>query len=473
MHFIIYIVAFLEGFTTLSVEIVALRKFTPIIGSSSISTSIILWVILLALSYWYYKWGQISAIGKNIEKILLRNLLISSAYYFFLTFVFAEFAIQNLLFATGNYFFAILISSILLFFIPVFLASQTIPLLSELLKGNHSGEKMWKLLFYSTVWSFAGSVGTSTVFFPWIWVNKTAAIAPIFLVVCAILMMFFMKKFSHILSFISAGLLGFYVLFLFTNILNPNIIFSTWNAYHNIVIYDNQENTQRIFSMDWAYSSGVNIDDKTSFFQYIKEAEKKVEEIQPKNILVIWAAGFTFPRDISRFEFVENIDVIDVDKDLKEIAEKYFLEEKLSEKIHFYAQPARYFLNNLDENKKYDFILVDAYSWKSIPPQVLTQEFFQKLQDHWENIFLNIITDIYRETQLSQNLFTTLETVFENVYFKNTNKSLGAKMTNFIVTNKKYEDYFLNGINDAQIYTDNLNTIEKDLFSQNNFQYEK
>jgi hypothetical protein len=42
MHLIIYLIALLEGFTTLSVEITALRIFAPIIGVNAISTSIIL-----------------------------------------------------------------------------------------------------------------------------------------------------------------------------------------------------------------------------------------------------------------------------------------------------------------------------------------------------------------------------------------------------------------------------------------------
>jgi hypothetical protein len=39
-----------------------------------------------------------------------------------------------------------------------------------------------------------------------------------------------------------------------------NIIFKTSNAYHTISIYNNSED-QRIFSMDRAYSSGINIED--------------------------------------------------------------------------------------------------------------------------------------------------------------------------------------------------------------------
>lgn len=55
MNLILYLIAFLEGFTTLSVEIMAIRNSISIIGSNAIATSIILGIILLALSYGYYR----------------------------------------------------------------------------------------------------------------------------------------------------------------------------------------------------------------------------------------------------------------------------------------------------------------------------------------------------------------------------------------------------------------------------------
>jgi hypothetical protein len=42
-----------------------------------------------------------------------------------------------------------------------------------------------------------------------------------------------------------------------------------------------------------------------------------------------------------------NIDVLDIDKDLKDISEKYFLQKKLSDKINFYPESARFYLNKL------------------------------------------------------------------------------------------------------------------------------
>ena len=473
MHLIIYLVALLEWFTTLSVEITALRIFSPIIWVNSISTSIILWVILLALSYGYYIWWKISARNQNIEKYLLRNLLFSSVYYFFITFIFAEFALQSFLLLIPSYFLALLITSILLFFIPVFLASQTIPLLSEMLKWKHSWEKIWKLLFYSTIWSFLWSVWTSVVLFPWLGVEKTAIISPLLLVICGLLLVVYMKSKiqKYLMSFII--LIIFYTAILVSNIPNPeNVIYKTSNVYHTINIYNNSEN-QRIFSMDRAYSSWINIETWKSFFNYIKEIKQQIIQSKSENILIIWAAGFTLPNELSEINSIKNIDVIDIDKDLKEISEKYFLQKELSDKINFYPESARFYLNNLWD-KKYDAVVVDAYSGQSLPPQLLTLEYFKQLSDISDNIYLNIIIDKNLYSNFSVKLFETVSQWFDwNIYYKNVNNTPDYHLTNIVILNKSNTEYWEYIQKNTEIYTDNINSIEWDLFELNNLRIKK
>lgn len=466
MHIIIYLIALLEGFTTLSVEITALRIFSPIIWVNSISTSIILWVILLALSYWYYIWWKITARTSKVEKYLLRNLLFSSIYYFFLTFVFSGMTLELFLQVIPSYTLAILLTSIVLFFIPVFLASQTIPLLSELLKWNHSWEKIWKLLFYSTIGSFAWSVGTSVVLFPTIWVDKTAIISPLLLVICWLLLLVYLKRNNGFYIVWFSSLIILYSVILMSDIkLNSNTIYKTSNAYHTIEIYNNEYN-QRIFSMDGAYSSGINIENSESFFYYIREIKKQIIESNSKNILIIWAAWFTLPNELSQIKSIENIDVIDIDKDLKEISEKYFLQKKLSDKIKFYPQSARFYLNQLNW-KQYDAVVVDAYSWQSLPSQILTVEFFEKLEHISDSIYLNMISDRKLESMFAKKLFATIYKWFWNhLYYKDVNLD-NHQLTNFVITNKKNDNYLKFYWNKQSIYTDNKHTIELDLFDIN------
>ncbi|NVP17253.1 fused MFS/spermidine synthase [Candidatus Gracilibacteria bacterium] len=469
MSLLIYILSFLEGFTTLSIEIIAIRKFTPIVGSNSISTSIILGVILLALSYGYYIGGKNS---KNkdentIKEKIIFNLSISSAYYLFFTFIVDEFILTLILELSNNYFISILISSFILFFIPVFLASQTIPLLSELLKGDNTGEKIGKLLFFSTIGSFLGSVVTSTVLFSNLGVSKSATLNSLILsslAISLIIISFKKVKINYIITII-VFLLSISII-IGKPIVNKDIIYETSNSYHNLVVKNIDENRRVIFQNS-GYASGINLKTGYSFFKYIIEIKNKLEENEYKNIAIIGAAGFTLPNEISEFKFVENIDVVDIDGSLKSISEKYFLEKTLSKKINFINEPSRYFLQNtIDDNKKYDAVVIDIYHGDSLPPQTLTLEFFQNLKKISENIYINMITDNKLKSDFSNKLLNTMELGLGEIYYKDVNqyKEENAK-TNFVMTNlniEGYAQYIKN--NDLGIYTDNKHSIEIDLF---------
>lgn len=469
MSLLIYILSFLEWFTTLSIEIIAIRKFTPIVGSNSISTSIILWVILLALSYGYYIWWKNS---KNkdentIKEKIIFNLSISSAYYLFFTFIVDEFILTLILELSNNYFISILISSFILFFIPVFLASQTIPLLSELLKWDNTWEKIWKLLFFSTIGSFLWSVVTSTVLFSSLWVSKSATLNSLILsslAISLIIISFKKVKINYIITII-VFLLSISII-IWKPIVNKDIIYETSNSYHNLVVKNIDENRRVLFQNSW-YASGINLKTWNSFFKYIIEIKNKLEKNEYKNIAIIWAAWFTLPNEISEFKFVENIDVVDIDWSLKSISEKYFLEKTLSKKINFINEPSRYFLQNtIDDNKKYDAVVIDIYHWDSLPPQTLTLEFFQNLKKISENIYINMITDNKLKSDFSKKLLNTMELWLWEIYYKDVNqyKEENAK-TNFVMTNLNiewYAQYIKN--NDLWIYTDNKHSIEIDLF---------
>jgi hypothetical protein len=252
-------------------------------------------------------------------------------------------------------------------------------------------------------------------------------------------------------------------------------LYQTANSYHNIIIYESED--KRLFTQNLWYSSGIDKNTKESFFNYIKEIKQKIIEWKYENIAIIWAAGFTLPQELAKTEHIKTIDVVDVDSQLKEISEKYFLEEKLDEKINFIIEPARYFLNNtikkipfqkdiLQEQKKvYDVIVIDIYVWNSLPPQTLTLEFYSNLKQVSNDIFINLISDKNLESDFSKNVFATMRKAFWELYYKNVNIWSNWYKTNFVITNKdlpwytKYTDS-----NNSKIYTDDKNSIEIDLF---------
>src|SRR6266567_90575 len=79
----IWIVAFMEGFSTLAVEVVAIRLAIPVAGSSMTLTGVMLGVVLFALSAGYWRGGELSSRWDNARTraTLTRNLLLAGAIY--------------------------------------------------------------------------------------------------------------------------------------------------------------------------------------------------------------------------------------------------------------------------------------------------------------------------------------------------------------------------------------------------------
>lgn len=458
----LYLIAFLEWFSTLCVEILAIRNVSGLVWTDSVTISIILWVILLALSYGYYKWWELCE-KLDREAIISRlalNLCVSAFLYFFYSFAFQKVVLTYFI---SNWFYItwILITSLLLFFLPVFLASQSIPLLNQISTWNKSSE-IWKILFYSTIGSFLWSFITSVAFFPTFWVKLTIILNSLILIFLSILISYFYDKKNKLIFYISAFI--FFILIWFSYKKTDNYIFYKSNKYHDIWIYEIWE--KRIFSLSGEYSSGINIDDKTSFFSYIREwfdnfSQQKWDDLE---VLVLWWAWFTLPREISLLDNVKKIDVVDIDSDLKEISEKYFIQEKLNNKVLFHTFPSRFFVNEaIKNNQKYDFIFVDAYSWWLVPSQLWTYEFYSDLtailKEKWEVNF-NLILDINIDFDLSKNLLSSIKKAFPESYYLNVDaKNKG--FTNYIVSNVRREDYAKNTFNN-EVYFDDKTSIELD-----------
>lgn len=474
MNLILYIVAFFEGFTTLSVEIMSIRNSIAIVGSNSISTSIILGIILLALSYGYYRGGVFAS--KNNPEIIKRkiyiNLLIASIFYTFVSFPFENLFLSYLLSLNIGYFLPIFIGVSVLFILPVFLASQTIPLLSELIDDDKKAVIIGKLLFFSTVGSFLGSVVTSLIFFSYIGVEKAIVVNGIILAILALVtyLQFDKKAISAkwiFFNFLYIGILLGLFFFDFSRFWPKNTVYSYSSEYNDITVLD--DNTTRLFMMNGSHSSGIDVATGKSYFGYIQKITDIIDQEKPKKILIIGAAGFSLPQDIAKRDYVEKVDVCDIDGSLDVIAEKYFLHEKLHPKIIFYKESARYFVNEkIRNNEKYDFIFIDAYNGKiSIPSELLTKDFFDSIKKISSgSVSMNVILDVARESMFFKKLSNTLLSSFGKFYHKGVSGIGISFYDNFIYINHPSQNYIeLNTYPYIWLYSDNQNTLEIDKYN--------
>lgn len=113
----------------------------------------------------------------------------SGLFYGLITFAREQELLTHFLNSTNNYIATLFIVALLLFFLPVFIASQTIPLLTELIPEQSKGKAAGSMLFASTIGSFLGSVGTSVFLFDRIGVRKTSVIVSCLLLICATILM--------------------------------------------------------------------------------------------------------------------------------------------------------------------------------------------------------------------------------------------------------------------------------------------
>lgn len=464
---LLYLIAGVEWFTTLAVEITALRLAAPVVGSSSITTSVFLWVILLALSLWYrYGWYLASRLDKSRIRLYVGwYLLFSACWYVWISFVFEAALLQWFLDMTGQYILTLFAVSFLLFFLPVFVASQTVPLLTELIDGDSKGQAVGKMLFASTIWSFLGSVWTSIFLFQYLGVFGTWIFVCVLLLLCVVL---WRRKSHPKLAWLCVWCIAvcgaWYAIFVWWS-----FVYSFDSAYQSIRIVDGYERNGRsirVFKTNDAFASAIYLDDKTSPFLYVQEAIKQTIALAPKRILVIWAAGFSYPYEVWNWLWdIEVIDVIDVDPSVKKVAEEYFLEQKLHPKINFIPLSARYVVyDKLSAGVTYDLIFIDAFNGKAIPWELTTLEFFQDIALLIPDgeLLVNAIMDKNLTSDLAQNILTTLEEVFGSTWYKQASTDVSAAVQNYLVSTKKFDQSYLLSTPSWSVYTDNRHSTEID-----------
>lgn len=137
------------------------------------------------------------------------------------------------------------------------------------------------------------------------------------------------------------------------------------------------------------------------------------EKKNPKDVLVIGAGGFT----LGFGDHGNHYDYVDIDKSLKDIAEKHILQQPLQSNQTFHPLPARGFLAQTD--KKYDVIVLDAFQGAmTIPEHLITREFFAEVKSHLKDdgkMLSNFGVLPNFKSAFSRNLDNTIRSVFPYV----------------------------------------------------------
>ena len=196
-----------------------------------------------------------------------------------------------------------------------------------------------------------------------------------------------------------------------------NIIYEKKSEYFDITVQDTERHFRKlIFLPNRGSQSKINLDKPKQVilnfmrYSFIALAAQKQK---PKNILFIGLGAGTMPMFLRRQYPKVNIDIIEIDKGVKPVAEKYFgfSEDK---NMHVITMDGRAYVNEF--HKKYDLIFVDAYNSKSIPFQLTTKEFFQGIKQNLtrEGIVICNIAN-FGNTDYTYSQFKTINEVFKYI----------------------------------------------------------
>lgn len=440
--------AFVSGALVMIFEILGARILWAYTGNSLFVWTNIIALILWALAVWYYLWWEIADnLKNNKNRFHLISLLfiLSACCFLALPFVYNE-----VLDAITRTFSDVRISSFLgtlILFVPAwFLLWMIAPICTKIHLNNleHSGRVVWKIW---SIWTFGSIFGTIMAGFfliPFFGINNLLLFLAASCVIMAVINS--PKKYIIYNILIWIGIITTYSYFsLSTSDLQKNGFVTLESPYSHITIKDEMfwERETRKLYIDNINHSWMFLDGDDLYAQYTK-AYHLFNSFVPdaKDVMMIGGAAYSFPKSFLKSYPEKNIDVVEIDPMMYELAQEYFFLED-SPRLTSIEQDARVYLNTTE--KKYDAILWDAFgSFFSIPYQLTTLETVQKKHDILtENgvVILNIINA--QDGDASRFLhaqYLTYKQIFPEVFLLPVRNSSSTLVQNIMLVAAKNPD---------------------------------
>ncbi len=434
------LITFICGASVMILELAGMRIITPFLGSSFIVWTCTIGIIMISLSIGYYLGGKFS--DKNPTEIKLSFFITLAALYILIIgavgFKFLECISSDL---GSNLYFISIFSALIIFTVPsIFLGMVSPYVIKIALDKNNtsdSGNIIGQLYAISTIGSIFGTFlsgffliiffGVDTILFA---LSSILAFASLLLVINK-----FNKRINLILLTAQFLILAFSFFFIYIYKLNnkqlfDNAVYSKTTPYQYVWISKTfysaiNSNILCLTSYKWwCHSTKVENDiNNESLFNYVQLFYKFYELKNKKNnILMLGGAGCTLASKILSKSYNNiNFDIVEIDKDTKDIATKYFNIPD-DKRLHFYFEDARTFLNRESKkhNKTYDIIYFDIFKEDLIPFNLLTQESFTNIKNLMNNnaiLCINIAINKkkFDGIEYLNQIYTQLKSVFPEV----------------------------------------------------------
>ncbi len=377
---------FLAGFAITGVEMAASRLLAPYFGTSHVVWANVIGVILLAMAVGYTIGGKLvdkyplerSMFGIGALGALVLAVLPLVSHILLLPLS------QGLLETEMSIVVMTFFATLLLFGLPIFLLAMLSPFAVRLLSTDIHivGSRSGSLSFWSTLGSIAGIYVTSFLLIPVLGVRESIWLFSILLFVPSIIKL--PKKPLFSMFFVALVVVSYIIP------TSPAVAFGTLrhqeeSQYQHIKVVEMQDGTRYLYfnegqGIQSAYNPsndflGMYYDYSALFPSFDRFKEK--EEL---NVLILGYAGGTIGKLLHKYApegMKVSIDAVEIDPSVTQLSKQYF-DVQESER-NMYTMDGRTFLGMTQ--KKYDIVIVDAYSQEIyIPAHMITKEFFDAIK---------------------------------------------------------------------------------------------
>jgi len=414
MNKYIYVLAFTAGMCIMAVELCASRLMAPYFGTSTFVWTNIIGVIMIALAIGYIIGGRLADSHPDLK--VLNSLICLGCLWLLLIPWLTPFLIKQLFFffssvnsAAFFIFGGSLIAIILLFVLPIILLGATSPFLIKILSINNKniGNVAGLIFGVSTIGSIVGTFVPVLIFIPIFGTSRTIIFFATILFVLSVIGFFSKKHYLLILILILPWLINL-----------PEIkssegkIIDTESEYQYIQVDDIGEYRYLRFNDGMGIQSMYKKGEKLTghyydFFSLLPAIN------QAQEALIVGLAGGTIANQLINYYPQIKVDGVEIDPKVIEIAQEYFA---LNPQVNIFNQDGRIYLTQSD--KKYDLIVIDAYSQQMyIPFHLATKEFFKLVSQHLnENgvVAMNV-NAASPDSKLLRSITNALNLVFKNV----------------------------------------------------------
>ena len=417
------VLVFVSGMASMSLEFAASRILIPVFGSSIYTWGSLIGVILTGLSLGYHIGGKLADKNPNFLKLCL-VIFTAGLYIIFIPFI-APTITSSFIQVVSNSQYASLFAVFTLLVAPTFLLGIVSPYaiklatrrLAEL--GNVSGN----LYSLSTIGSIVGTFLTVFILIPTFEINYILFGLGVTLMVFSSL--FGLARFPKVLT----GLVVVVLLLFF-----PSISLSSAGnvmVHTGTLVYEKETLYSHLDVIDYGNIRTLYLDGNIHSQMYKDKPEELVNTYtkyfhlgflfnpNAKDILFVGGGGFSGPKNFLSMYSDVRMDVVEIDPDVIKAARDYFnLPVDNGSRLMIHNDDARNFLSKTE--KKYDLIILDAFSQNYVPFHLMTLEYFQLLDKKLTSdgvIISNNIGSMTGDTsEIVRAVYKTISQVFPSLY---------------------------------------------------------